>query len=301
MMEYQFTDAIMGTHVFISYARRDLPFVRDLARGLQEFGLNVWIDIHSLQPGEVWQFQIFQAIQSYSIVLIILSPHSVCSKMVSQELEQARRHGKPVVPLLLQACDAPPDLAQLHWIDFRPKFDQALELLRIRLEAKPGNRKQTLTHSPDRPPSILGFVPVAYLVVPFAVRVSTILALGSLAVKSFLGAFTLMFLDRVGVGQGGLIQICALEALAFGLLQFFLAYRAAVRRHTFNEMRAYSAIVAAASFFFPLLVYGNLTAAISSIWMIPFLVDLLWVASIYAPPSDRRWLIASPYGMGFRD
>lgn len=50
--------------VFISYVREDVRQVDRLRSGLADYGIDSWMDRHSLRPGDFWKTAIRQAIQS---------------------------------------------------------------------------------------------------------------------------------------------------------------------------------------------------------------------------------------------
>ena len=63
----------MKKHVFISYARENLPQVKVLAANLQRAGEKVWYDKHpedGIAGGEDWQLRIKQALKdSYAFIV----------------------------------------------------------------------------------------------------------------------------------------------------------------------------------------------------------------------------------------
>ena len=75
----------MKKKVFISYSRRNLAFVEQLAFDLKEAGLDVWYDLSGLDGGARWRVEIEKAIRSSQYVLVVLSPASVASDWVEGE------------------------------------------------------------------------------------------------------------------------------------------------------------------------------------------------------------------------
>jgi hypothetical protein len=122
--------------IFISYARADKSFATKLARLLRREGFDLWID-QDIRAGSRWDSEIQAALTSAAIVLVILSPASVSSENVLDEVAYALDNGKPVVPLRLQQCNVPLRLTRLQHIDFQGDFDTAfrycLDELRHRL------------------------------------------------------------------------------------------------------------------------------------------------------------------------
>lgn len=102
--------------VFLSYAREDLPKVRELYQGLQSRGLKVWFDQVSIGPGR-WKEQIVKAIASSRYYVITISNAALRKTgaepgFLDQELDAAYQFAKDlpvkdftIVPVLLEDCD----------------------------------------------------------------------------------------------------------------------------------------------------------------------------------------------------
>ena len=82
--------------VFISYKREDRPFVRKLARVLQERGFTVWWDSR-IETGENWMACIKRALDKAGTVIVVWTPQSVRSDgiyfsgVVAAEAEDGRK------------------------------------------------------------------------------------------------------------------------------------------------------------------------------------------------------------------
>jgi TIR domain len=104
---------------FISYAREDRPFVRQLTDALAEFGTSVWVDSRDLVPSVEWLRQIESAIISSDSFVFVVSPGSIESTVCLSELEEARSCNKRIVPLIhreVHPSALPEALAERHWI-----------------------------------------------------------------------------------------------------------------------------------------------------------------------------------------
>ena len=95
------------TQIFISYSRRDLGFVEQLASDLKEAGLDVWYDLSDLVGGTRWRIEIENAIRISQHVVMVLSPDSVGSEWVEREYLFANNLKKNIVPILYRPCDLP--------------------------------------------------------------------------------------------------------------------------------------------------------------------------------------------------
>ncbi|MBK8025118.1 MAG: toll/interleukin-1 receptor domain-containing protein [Chloroflexi bacterium] len=88
------------SHVFISYSRQDIAFVRRYARDLQQQNINIWIDKLGLKPGTPdWEQTLRDAIREARAILLVASESSRRSPYVSDELAIARMYGKPIYPV----------------------------------------------------------------------------------------------------------------------------------------------------------------------------------------------------------
>lgn len=133
--------------VFLSYARKDHEVAERIRRTLSDFDYSVWLD-SDLAPGGNFVQQITQAIDqavSRGFVLVLLSPNSMVSEWVQQEvqysLEKAAKaaHGANIIPLMIHDTVATqaamPDpmrlaLSGLQWFDLsKGDFDANMEKL----------------------------------------------------------------------------------------------------------------------------------------------------------------------------
>ena len=108
----------MSQRVFICYARTDQTFALPLAEHLKARGVAVWIDQLENQVSDDWDRDIDRALRECSHLLIVLSPASVDSREVRGELRTALDLGKPVLPVLYQACEIPRQLRVVQFVDF---------------------------------------------------------------------------------------------------------------------------------------------------------------------------------------
>jgi WD40 repeat protein len=103
---------------FISYAREDQPFVRQLYDALMQRQRDPWVD-WELLPAEEWMDKIYSQIDSAPAVVFVLSPDAIASPICGQELEHALAQHKRIIPVVCRDID--PDkvyesLRKLNWI-----------------------------------------------------------------------------------------------------------------------------------------------------------------------------------------
>ena len=136
--------------IFISYSRRDSQFVDSLMRQIEQNDLDIWMDREDIRGGDSFRAAISQAIRNCPLLIVVLSPDSIASKYVTQEVTVADQNDKPIIPVLYRQCQIPPEmelqLAGIHLVDFSIQpFNTALNQLLQALRS--GRGVQT------RPPS----------------------------------------------------------------------------------------------------------------------------------------------------
>ncbi|HEX2992530.1 MAG TPA: toll/interleukin-1 receptor domain-containing protein [Anaerolineales bacterium] len=90
----------MSKDIFISYSRRDQEFVTRLASDLHEKVAGVWFDHATIQLGQKWHDEIMEGIQECKAFVLILSPDSMQSRHVREEVNKALELGKTIVPVI---------------------------------------------------------------------------------------------------------------------------------------------------------------------------------------------------------
>ncbi len=114
---------------FFSYCREDSEFALKLAADLKVAGAQVWIDQLDIEPGTPWDRAVEEALTHSPRMLVVLSPVSVNSDNVRDEVSFALSRQKRVIPVLYRDCEVPFRLARLQHIDFRPDYARALTIL----------------------------------------------------------------------------------------------------------------------------------------------------------------------------
>jgi len=113
--------------VFMSYARADVEFAKELARGLRRLDVGVWLDVYDIEAGKSWARQIGEALERCRAMVVVLSPASIASENSDDEWNYYLDKRKPVVPVLLESIDVPYRLNKLQYVDFSTQpFDAAL-------------------------------------------------------------------------------------------------------------------------------------------------------------------------------
>lgn len=111
----------MSDYIFISYSWDDRFYVFQLAERMRAAGMQPWLFEHNEKPAEHYVRQLMEVIADAHAVIVILSPTSMSSASVQQEVLYAIDKRKRIIPLLLTDGDGPVRflLRIYHWIDAR--------------------------------------------------------------------------------------------------------------------------------------------------------------------------------------
>jgi TIR domain len=121
---------------FISYSRKNQNFVFKLAHHLEEEGISLWLDQKDVPAGALWDDVTQNALRNANGLLAIISPDSINSQNVKDELAFAIDHKKLIVPIIYEHCQTPLRLNRLQHIDFTGNYDAAFQQLLIILKTK---------------------------------------------------------------------------------------------------------------------------------------------------------------------
>lgn len=95
-------DSMQGANgsVFISYSRKDKPFVQKLNDALDRSGVQAWVDWEGIELASDWMATITSAIQGTDAFLFVISPDSLQSKVCGDELALGLKLNKKLIPIL---------------------------------------------------------------------------------------------------------------------------------------------------------------------------------------------------------
>jgi hypothetical protein len=114
---------------FFSYSRDDSEFALRLAEDLKAARANVWLDQLDIAPGQRWARAVQDALNNCHRLLVILSPSSVGSSNVEDEVAFALEEHKTVIPVFYRDCKVPFQLRPFQYVDFRADYDRGLKTL----------------------------------------------------------------------------------------------------------------------------------------------------------------------------
>lgn len=114
---------------FLSYSHSDKAFADKLADNLFESGIDLWVDKYEIRPGDSLIEKIFSVgLKNVKFFIILLSPDSIESKWVREELDNAmiqKIEGETrIIPLIIASCEIPPPLKAIKFIDLTGNYDE---------------------------------------------------------------------------------------------------------------------------------------------------------------------------------
>lgn len=98
---------------FVSHSSKNDDFVQYLADVLIERGIEVWKDDSAIRVGDIWVEPAEQGIQECQIFLLVISPDSLSSAPVRQEIKWSKQYNKPLMPVLLEK---PETWGEYQWL-----------------------------------------------------------------------------------------------------------------------------------------------------------------------------------------
>jgi len=123
------SESVKEKSIFISYSRKDIRFARRLTNDLKAADHSVWMDVSTLRGGQDWPERIDQAVRECDTLILVVSPDSMKSDWVSKETMYAMNLKKYIVPVMCRQAELSVHLADIHHIDFRDRYDEALQQL----------------------------------------------------------------------------------------------------------------------------------------------------------------------------
>jgi hypothetical protein len=112
---------------FLSYSRADERIALRLASDLRERGIAMWLDQLDIRPSEHWDRAIERAVRECRGLVVVLSPRSVASDNVADEISFAIDSGKSVLPVMIERCTLPLRLTRMQVVDATDNYERALQ------------------------------------------------------------------------------------------------------------------------------------------------------------------------------
>ena len=124
--------------VFLSHAGEDAAAVKELAERLRQAGVNVWLDVDELQPGDDWMQALEEALDGSDAFAVYIGRSGI-ARWIGREVRVALdRNAKDprfrFIPILGPGADPealPRFVTQHHWLDLREGDPQPAEIRRL--------------------------------------------------------------------------------------------------------------------------------------------------------------------------
>jgi hypothetical protein len=141
---------------FLCHSSADKPAVRQLYERLQAKGIEPWLDVKNILPGQDWDLEIRRAVRDSHVVLVCLSNQSTTragylQKEIKFVLDRADEQPEGtifVIPLKLEECEMPDRLSRWHWVNFFEEDGYELLMRSLRYRAKQLGLERHLVSNP---------------------------------------------------------------------------------------------------------------------------------------------------------
>ena len=108
-------------YIFVSHANKDRRITTSVCNALNAEGISTWVSFRDIRPGTRWDDSIETALAEASAVLVIVSPSSVASRSVRDEVEEAIRQQKTVVPVIIKPVELPLGWRRLQYVKWNSR------------------------------------------------------------------------------------------------------------------------------------------------------------------------------------
>jgi hypothetical protein len=141
------------SHVFVSYARKDLDFVMRLVGDLRAAKISIWLDREKIIPGEFWDKVIIEGLEQSDATLVVLSQNSITSHYVFAESLRAAGLQKPIFVIIVDDVNVydhnnfPAILKEARYLDAHLDYNDMISKLLAALpksvrQEQPDTRQQ---------------------------------------------------------------------------------------------------------------------------------------------------------------
>ena len=112
---------------FLSYSRSDQEVALRFATDLRNAGIAMWVDQLDIRPSEHWDRAIERAVRDCHGLVVMISPRSVASDNVADEISFAIEHGKSVLPVMIEQCSLPLRITRMQVVDATGNYERAVK------------------------------------------------------------------------------------------------------------------------------------------------------------------------------
>jgi formylglycine-generating enzyme required for sulfatase activity len=136
----------MMARIFLCHASEDKTQVREVYQQLKALGFAPWLDAVDILPGQDWDYEIEQALETSDFVLVFLSIRSVGKVgYVQREFRRALYHAEEIpegfihtIPVKLDDCTVPRRFSRHQWANLSESgaFDRIVRALHYGLQQR---------------------------------------------------------------------------------------------------------------------------------------------------------------------
>jgi len=122
--------AAAGVAAFLCHSSVDKPFVRRIYQDLRSFGMTAFLDEAEIRVGDSFVAKISDALDGTDHLVVVLSKDAVDSVWVKKEWQSfltaqlSSSEVRRILPVLLEDCEVPGLLRDLHYADFRRTYSE---------------------------------------------------------------------------------------------------------------------------------------------------------------------------------
>ncbi len=115
-----------GQHIFLSYSRADAETAFAIRRALEAAGHTVWQDLTAIKGGDEWIKSIEAGVERCYTLVMVVSAAFQGSEWMQIEYLHAKRRGKLIIPMLVDASEIPTLLLATQVIHAHPELERGL-------------------------------------------------------------------------------------------------------------------------------------------------------------------------------
>lgn len=120
--------------IFISYSSIDREFALWLKDEFRKDNYSLWRDGDRIEAGSEWRTQLEKGLETCRLMIVLLSPDSIKSDYVADEIEAFINEGKSIFPVKIRPCQIPEYLSKWQVVDATEDRDRAFLRLKRAIE-----------------------------------------------------------------------------------------------------------------------------------------------------------------------
>lgn len=136
--------------IFISYANEDKELSIDFEHRLKQSGLIVHRDKSTLKAGDEWREKVLAKVRTCDVFILLWSKNSAKSRPVMEEILEALRHERRIIPCLLDETSVTSLLDDKHYFrlsNLANQYDEFLSNLDLESNSLPAGISQDIRYA----------------------------------------------------------------------------------------------------------------------------------------------------------